>query len=224
LNWRWHSLLCLLAIGASFGIGLLVFSPRADRLAPAAQMPAPVLLSCAAASDRGCLTTLPGHDIEVVTTPARPITAAAEPAREPVPVEAAPTAVAAPPVAAVAAPPAPATAVEPPAAVAAVTPPAAITPPAATTAAPAITRHRPPAPRRAATAESEIRPPAAKKAARREFAAKRRTREAPEVVRRFGDDLRDLPVSSYAGDGTRRGGVIRPTNIQDYYYYGIPRP
>jgi hypothetical protein len=223
LNWRWHSLICLLAIGASFGIGLLVFSPHADRVAPAAQMPAPVLLSCAAASDRGCLTTLPGRDIEVVTTPARPMTAAVEPAPESAPVEtppdsapvaATPPAVAEPPVAALA---------EPPAAAAAVAPPAAIAPPAATTTTPAITRHRPPAPRRAAAAESEIRPSAAKKAARREFAAKRRAREAPEVVRRFGDDLHDLPVSSYAGDGTRRGGVIRPTNIQDYYY-GIPRP
>jgi hypothetical protein len=42
-------------------------------------------------------------------------------------------------------------------------------------------------------------------------------------VRRFGDDLRDIPVSSYAADGTRRNIVIRPTNIQDVYYYSRPR-
>jgi hypothetical protein len=214
LNWRWHFLGCLLAIGASFGIGLLVFSPRADRLPAAAQTPDPILLSCAAASDRSCLSTLPGRDIEVVATPAGPITAAAEAAPDTAPVEAPPTAVAAAPVAAAAEPPAPAAVAEPPAASA---------PPAATTTTPAVAPPRRPAPRRAATAESKVRPPAAKKAARREFAAKRPAREAPAAVRRFGDDLHDLPVSSYAADGTRRGGVIRPTNIQDYYYYGIPR-
>jgi hypothetical protein len=57
------------------------------------------------------------------------------------------------------------------------------------------------------------------------MAAKRSASEARAAVRRFGDDLHDSPVSSYAADGTRRGhSVIRPTNIQDYYYYGIPRP
>jgi hypothetical protein len=42
-------------------------------------------------------------------------------------------------------------------------------------------------------------------------------------VRRFGDHLRDIPVSSYSADGTRRDIVIRPTSIQDVYYYSAPR-
>ena len=35
--------------------------------------------------------------------------------------------------------------------------------------------------------------------------------------------LRDIPVSSYAGDGTRPTIMIRPTSIQDVYYYSAPR-
>jgi hypothetical protein len=30
-------------------------------------------------------------------------------------------------------------------------------------------------------------------------------------------------VSAYAADGTRRTIVIRPTSIQDVYYYSAPR-
>jgi hypothetical protein len=33
----------------------------------------------------------------------------------------------------------------------------------------------------------------------------------------------DIPVSSYAADGTPRTIVIRPTSIQDVYYYSAPR-
>ena len=33
----------------------------------------------------------------------------------------------------------------------------------------------------------------------------------------------DIPVSAYAADGTRRTIVIRPTSIQDVYYYSAPR-
>ena len=47
--------------------------------------------------------------------------------------------------------------------------------------------------------------------------------EALNAVRRFQDNLRDIPVSSYAADGTRRTIVIRPTSIQDVYYYSAPR-
>ena len=47
--------------------------------------------------------------------------------------------------------------------------------------------------------------------------------EALRVVRRFGDDLHDIPVSAYAADGTKRSIVIRPTSIQDVYYYSVPR-
>ncbi len=54
-------------------------------------------------------------------------------------------------------------------------------------------------------------------------AEKHRTNEALNSVRRFGDRLRDIPVDAYAADGTRRRIVIRPTTIQDVYYYSVPR-
>ena len=54
-------------------------------------------------------------------------------------------------------------------------------------------------------------------------AAKRPTGEALNAVRNFGDNLHDIPVSSYAADGTPRKIVIRPTSIQDVYYYSAPR-
>jgi hypothetical protein len=38
-------------------------------------------------------------------------------------------------------------------------------------------------------------------------------------VRKFGDNLQDIPVNSYAADGTPKRIVIRPTSIQDVYYY-----
>jgi hypothetical protein len=71
--------------------------------------------------------------------------------------------------------------------------------------------------------------PAAKKPIRSSRIAKRSTNEALSVVRRFGDSPRDIPVSAYAGNGTRVGGRpglpldIRPTSIQDVYYYSVPR-
>jgi hypothetical protein len=45
-------------------------------------------------------------------------------------------------------------------------------------------------------------------------AAKKTTREARGA---------NIPVSSYAADGTQRTIVIRPTSIQDVYYYSAPR-
>ena len=80
--------------------------------------------------------------------------------------------------------------------------------------------------RRAAkpAAEAQPRAAAAKKAAPGHRAAKQRsTNEALNAVRRFQDNLRDIPVSAYAADGTRRTIVIRPTSIQDVYYYSAPR-
>ena len=71
--------------------------------------------------------------------------------------------------------------------------------------------------------------PAAKKPIRSGRIAKRSTNEALNIVRRFGDSPRDIPVSAYAGNGTRVGGRpglpldIRPTSIQDVYYYSVPR-
>ncbi|MFL6799675.1 MAG: hypothetical protein ACJ8F3_19940 [Xanthobacteraceae bacterium] len=65
-----------------------------------------------------------------------------------------------------------------------------------------------------------------KKTAKSESKSERTKRpagEARQAVRRFGDDLRDIPVSSYAWDGSRRNIVVRPTNIQDVYYYSGQR-
>ena len=72
--------------------------------------------------------------------------------------------------------------------------------------------------------EAQPRAAAAKQAAPGDRAAKQRsTNEALNAVRRFQDNLRDIPVSAYAADGTRRTIVIRPTSIQDVYYYSAPR-
>jgi hypothetical protein len=49
---------------------------------------------------------------------------------------------------------------------------------------------------------------------------RRRTNEALNSMRRFGDRY-DVPVNAYAPDEARR--PIRPTSIQDIYYYSIPR-
>jgi len=70
--------------------------------------------------------------------------------------------------------------------------------------------------------------PAAKKPIRSRT-AKRSTNEALNVVRRFGDNPRDVPANAFAGNGTRVGSRpglpldIRPTGIQDVYYYSVPR-
>ena len=86
--------------------------------------------------------------------------------------------------------------------------------------------------RRAARANVETQPraSAAKNAAREDRGAKagkeaanKPANEALNAVRRFQDNLRDIPVSSYAADGARRTIVIRPTSIQDVYYYSAPR-
>jgi hypothetical protein len=56
---------------------------------------------------------------------------------------------------------------------------------------------------------------------------RRETRRAangpPAAVRRFGDTLQGIPVSSYAADGTRRNITIRPRSVQDVYYYSARR-
>jgi hypothetical protein len=80
--------------------------------------------------------------------------------------------------------------------------------------------------RRAAkpAAEAQPRAAAAKKPASEARAAKQRpATEALNALRRFQDNLHDIPVSAYAGDGTQRTIVIRPTSIQDVYYYSAPR-
>jgi hypothetical protein len=79
--------------------------------------------------------------------------------------------------------------------------------------------------RPAPSAENKVAedPPARHKAARREAARKKAPSEALRTVRKFDDKLQDIPVSAYAADGARRNIVIRPTNIQDVYYYSVPR-
>jgi len=79
--------------------------------------------------------------------------------------------------------------------------------------------------RRAAKPAAEAqRAAVAKKPASEDRAAKQRpVTEALNAVRRFQDNLHDIPVSAYAADGTRRTIVIRPTSIQDVYYYSAPR-
>ena len=71
--------------------------------------------------------------------------------------------------------------------------------------------------------EAQSRLPALKKAARRDRIGKRPANEALNAVRKFEDTLHDIPVSAFAADGTRRRIVIRPTSIQDVYYYSAPR-
>jgi len=89
-----------------------------------------------------------------------------------------------------------------------------------------VTRPRHAAPvateRHVAKPTVETQPPAPKKTAREARGAKP-SNEALSAVRRFQDNLRDIPVSSYAADGTQRTIVIRPTSIQDVYYYSAPR-
>jgi hypothetical protein len=77
--------------------------------------------------------------------------------------------------------------------------------------------------------ETQASLPAAKKPIRSSRIAKRSTNEALNVVRRFGDSPRDTSVNAFAGNGTRPGNRtglpldIRPTSIQDVYYYSTPR-
>jgi hypothetical protein len=75
----------------------------------------------------------------------------------------------------------------------------------------------------AAPSKAAEEPRARQKSARREPAPKRLPSEALRTVRKFDDKLKDIPISAYAGDGMRRNIVIRPTNIQDVYYYSVPR-
>jgi hypothetical protein len=52
---------------------------------------------------------------------------------------------------------------------------------------------------------------------------KRPASEALNAVWKFDDALPEIPANSYAADGTPRRIVIRPTSIQDVYYYSAPR-
>jgi hypothetical protein len=60
-------------------------------------------------------------------------------------------------------------------------------------------------------------------APRKTIQAKRSKDEALRAVRRFGDAPQEIPVTAYTSDGSQRTIVIRPTSIQDVYYYSAPR-
>jgi hypothetical protein len=73
-------------------------------------------------------------------------------------------------------------------------------------------------------ATAQTRAPLAKRVvARGERTVKRPTTEALNAVRKFEDPRPEIPANSYAADGTPRRIVIRPTSIQDVYYYSAPR-
>ena len=73
-------------------------------------------------------------------------------------------------------------------------------------------------------AAAQPRAPLAKRVARGERTVKRpTTSEALNAVRKFEDPRPEIPANSYAADGTPRRIVIRPTSIQDVYYYSAPR-
>jgi hypothetical protein len=82
--------------------------------------------------------------------------------------------------------------------------------------APAENRHVAQSP-----AAAQTRAPLAKRVAR--GTVKRPTSEALNAVRKFEDPRPEIPANSYAADGTPRRIVIRPTSIQDVYYYSAPR-
>jgi hypothetical protein len=72
-------------------------------------------------------------------------------------------------------------------------------------------------------AAAQTRAPLSKRVARGDRTVKRPTTEALNAVRKFDDALPEIPANSYAADGTPRRIVIRPTSIQDVYYYSAPR-
>jgi hypothetical protein len=88
-----------------------------------------------------------------------------------------------------------------------------------TTAAPVVGQERQVA---IPSVHAQARPPA-RKEARRPRATREPKNEALNTLKRFGDNLPDIPVSAYAADGARRKIIIRPTSIQDVYYYSAPR-
>jgi hypothetical protein len=72
-------------------------------------------------------------------------------------------------------------------------------------------------------AAAQPRAPLAKRVARGDRTVKRPTNEALNAVRKFEDPRPEISANSYAADGTPRRIVIRPTSIQDVYYYSAPR-
>jgi hypothetical protein len=263
-----RSIACVIVLGASFGVGLLIFPAAAPRQVLAqTETPDTASLACRLKTwlhlDRDCAARRePRPEAGVVAADGNPnpvtleapsVAAAAKPpAATPsaeLPREALqPTPIAPPERETAAQLPQQQFAVEqpvaqPPAPMAQLPAPAPQPPVAAKAAAPrlplerhVVERHaaeRHVAERRAAERRTAEQPeatikepppaPVKKKFARREPAAKRPAAEALRAVRKFDDKLQDIPVDAYAADGSRRSIVIRPTSIQDVYYYSVPR-
>ena len=69
------------------------------------------------------------------------------------------------------------------------------------------------------TRQTKSRLSHANKTTRQDQTAERRTHKALAAMRRFEDSRRDIPMSAYASEGPPRRIIIRPTSIQDVYYY-----
>ena len=69
------------------------------------------------------------------------------------------------------------------------------------------------------TRQTKSRLSHASKTSRQDQTAERRTHKALAAMRRFEDSRRDIPMSAYAAEGPPRRIIIRPTSIQDVYYY-----
>jgi outer membrane biosynthesis protein TonB len=69
------------------------------------------------------------------------------------------------------------------------------------------------------TRQTKSRLSHANKTARQDQTAEPRTHKALAAMRRFEDSRRDIPMSAYAAEGPPRRIIIRPTSIQDVYYY-----
>jgi hypothetical protein len=77
-------------------------------------------------------------------------------------------------------------------------------------------------PRTANSSPSRSQLNTARQAPQRTRTAKASTREALGVMRRF-DERSSIPVDAYSADGAPRRIIIRPTSIQDVYYYSNRR-
>jgi hypothetical protein len=245
VNPRLRYLFCLIALGASFGVGLLIFPAANDRQQVAGGGVEPTVRP----TTRPALGPImaQGSDIVPIETPARSASEppapesrpAAAPSREQAKSESSkaellrPESIEAQRFEPVKTEP-PKVAAEKPAAdrTAAAKSEARKSEPLKSEALksePPKSERRTPkrivAERLAPPAESKVTedPPARQKAARREAARRKAPSEALRTVRRFDDKLQDIQISAYAADGARRNIVIRPTNIQDVYYYSVPR-
>jgi hypothetical protein len=219
---RLHRRVRKLAAGALIGFGLVIavgglfllpaLVQRLDgargRLAPAAALPCRGEVR--PRPGQGCASPLPGRDISVVAaTPA----AAVEPlpallpalawAPEPTEPELPPAAPMLQPAAGEAAAAAPGSGVSLP------PPPVALARQPRSAARTALEARAPPTP--------------ARRTARHDSAARRPGGQALHAVRGPGGGARGLALRARAAGGGPRTIVIRPTSVQDVYYYSVPR-